>query len=191
VSTAVAMTVVEVPTADAMRTLGLTVGALLRAGDLVVLTGDLGAGKTTFAQGVGAALGVRGAVTSPTFVIAREHPSLGAGPPLVHADAYRLGGVAEVDDLDLDASLEEAVTLVEWGEGFVEGLAADRLEVRLHRPRGGGGSGGGGLGADGAGTGGTRTDGAGAGVGDEPRTVTLVGVGDRWRDVPLPGGTHG
>ena len=170
-STAVATTVVEVPTADAMRMLGRTVGALLRAGDLVVLTGDLGAGKTTFAQGVGAALGVRGAVTSPTFVIAREHPSLGTGPPLVHADAYRLGGVAEVDDLDLDASLEEAVTLVEWGEGLVEGLAADRLEVRLHRPRGAGGGG---------------EDGGG-----EPRTVTLVGVGDRWRDVPLPGGTHG
>ena len=124
---------VQVPTAEEMRELGRRLAALLRPGDLVVLSGDLGAGKTTLTQGIGAGLGVRGAVTSPTFVIARVHPALGAGPALVHVDAYRLGSLDEVDDLDLDASLEESVTVVEWGEGMVEGLAADRLEVVLQR----------------------------------------------------------
>ena len=99
----------------------------------MVLTGELGAGKTTLTQGIGAGLGVRGDVTSPTFVIARVHPSLVDGPALVHADAYRLGGLAELDDLDLDASVEEAVTVVEWGEGIAESLTAHRLEVRLDR----------------------------------------------------------
>ena len=104
---------------------------LLAAGDLVVLTGGLGAGKTTLTQGLGEGLGVRGPITSPTFVIARVHPSLVGGPDLVHVDAYRLGGVAELDDLDLDASLDEAVTVVEWGHGLAEGLAEDHLEVTL------------------------------------------------------------
>ena len=102
---------------------------VLAAGDLVVLTGGLGAGKTTLTQGIGEGLGVRGPITSPTFVIARVHPSLVGGPDLVHVDAYRLGGVAELDDLDLDASLDEAVTVVEWGHGLAEGLAEDHLEV--------------------------------------------------------------
>jgi tRNA threonylcarbamoyladenosine biosynthesis protein TsaE len=124
---------VTVPTAEAMQALGVRLAAVLKAGDLVVLSGALGAGKTTLAQGIGAGLGVRGAVTSPTFVIARVHPSLGGGPNLVHADAYRLGGSLEVDDLDLDASLEESVTLVEWGHGLVEGLAADRLDIDIVR----------------------------------------------------------
>jgi tRNA threonylcarbamoyladenosine biosynthesis protein TsaE len=123
----------DVPDADAMRTLGAALAGLLAAGDVVVLSGELGAGKTTLTQGLGAGLGVRGDVTSPTFVIARVHPSLGAGPNLVHADAYRLGGVAELDDLDLDTSLDDAVTVVEWGEGLAEGLADDRLEVRIER----------------------------------------------------------
>lgn len=123
----------EVPTADDMHALGRRLAALLRAGDLVVLSGDLGAGKTTLTQGLGAGLDVRGAVTSPTFVIARVHPSTSAGPPLVHVDAYRLGGFAEVDDLDLDASAEESVTVVEWGEGKVEELAESRLEVQIRR----------------------------------------------------------
>ena len=96
---------------------------MLRPGDLVVLTGDLGAGKTTLTRGIGA--GSRGArcVTSPTFVIARVHPSESGGPALVHVDAYRLGDLAEVDDLDLDASLDDSVTVVEWGEGLVDDLA--------------------------------------------------------------------
>jgi tRNA threonylcarbamoyladenosine biosynthesis protein TsaE len=121
------------PDADATRDLGRRLAAELVAGDLVILTGDLGAGKTTLTQGLGDGLGVRGDVTSPTFVIARVHPSLGAGPELVHVDAYRLGGAAELDDLDLDTDLDLAVTVVEWGEGLAESLAADRLEVALRR----------------------------------------------------------
>jgi tRNA threonylcarbamoyladenosine biosynthesis protein TsaE len=127
---------VAVATADEMRMLGERLAAVLRAGDLVVLTGSLGAGKTTLAQGIGLGLGVRGAVTSPTFVIARVHPPLASGPALVHADAYRLGGALEVDDLDLDASLTDSVTLVEWGHGLVEGLAADRLDIEISRATG-------------------------------------------------------
>ncbi|HXZ64884.1 MAG TPA: tRNA (adenosine(37)-N6)-threonylcarbamoyltransferase complex ATPase subunit type 1 TsaE, partial [Streptosporangiaceae bacterium] len=114
-----------------MRDLGERLSGLLRAGDLVVLSGSLGAGKTTLAQGIGAGLGVRGHVTSPTFVIARVHPSLGGGPDLVHADAYRLGSRAEVDDLDLDAELATSVTVVEWGEGLVEGLAGSYLAIGI------------------------------------------------------------
>jgi tRNA threonylcarbamoyladenosine biosynthesis protein TsaE len=116
-----------------MRALGARLATGLRPGDVVVLSGELGAGKTTFAQGLGAGLGVRGDVTSPTFVISRVHPPLGDGPALVHVDAYRLGGVAELDDLDLDTSLDDAVTVVEWGEGIAEGLANDRVEVRIER----------------------------------------------------------
>ena len=112
---------VDVATADEMRGLGRRLAADLRAGDLLVLSGPLGAGKTTLVQGIGEGLGVRGPVTSPTFVIARVHPSLRGGPPLVHADAYRLGGAAEIDDLDLDSGTDSSVTAVEWGEGLAEG----------------------------------------------------------------------
>jgi tRNA threonylcarbamoyladenosine biosynthesis protein TsaE len=122
---------IEVPTADAMRDLGRRLAAELRAGDLLVLTGPLGAGKTTLVQGIGEGLGVRGPITSPTFVIARVHPSLTGGPALVHADAYRLGGIAEIDDLDLDATTASSVTAVEWGEGLAEGLSDDRLEIAI------------------------------------------------------------
>ena len=122
---------IEIPTADAMRDLGRRLAAELRAGDLLVLSGPLGAGKTTLVQGIGDGLGVRGPITSPTFVIARVHPSLRGGPALVHADAYRLGGVAEIDDLDLDASTDSSVTVVEWGEGLAEGLSEDRLEIAI------------------------------------------------------------
>jgi tRNA threonylcarbamoyladenosine biosynthesis protein TsaE len=118
-----------VPTAAAMRALGRRLAGLLRAGDLVILAGGLGAGKTTLVQGLGEGLGVRGPVTSPTFVIARVHPSLTGGPDLVHADAYRLASPAEVDDLDLDETVASSVTVVEWGGGLAEGLATDRLEV--------------------------------------------------------------
>ncbi|MFN8193389.1 MAG: tRNA (adenosine(37)-N6)-threonylcarbamoyltransferase complex ATPase subunit type 1 TsaE [Nocardioidaceae bacterium] len=146
----------DVPDADAMRELGVELGSRLRAGDLVVLTGELGAGKTTLTQGIGAGLGVRGGVTSPTFVIARVHPSLGDGPDLVHADAYRLGGLAELDDLDLDASLDGAVTVVEWGEGLAESLSDSHLEVRIQRALGD-----------------TAT-------GLDPRVVRVRGWGPRW-----------
>jgi len=115
-----------------MRDLGRRLAALLRAGDLVILAGPLGAGKTTLVQGIGAGLGVRGPVTSPTFVIARVHPPLaGGGPALVHADAYRLGSFGEVDDLDLDTDAGSAVTVVEWGTGLAEPLAEDRLEISI------------------------------------------------------------
>ena len=123
----------EAPDAETMRGLGERVGRSLAAGDLVVLTGELGAGKTTFTQGLGTGLQVRGGVTSPTFVIARVHPSLVGGPDLVHGDAYRLGGLDELDDLDLDASLDDAVTVVEWGAGLAESLADSRLEVVIER----------------------------------------------------------
>ena len=122
---------VELAEPEDTRRLGEALGRMLRAGDLVVLTGDLGAGKTTLVQGIGDGLGVRGPVTSPTFVIARVHPSTVGGPPLVHVDAYRLHGTLELDDLDLDAAVEDSVTVVEWGHGLVEDLAEDRLEVLL------------------------------------------------------------
>ena len=126
-------TTFDVPDAETMRALGERLGGSLVAGDLVVLTGELGAGKTTFTQGLGTGLQVRGGVTSPTFVIARVHPSLVGGPDLVHVDAYRLGGLDELDDLDLDTSLDSAVTVVEWGAGLAEGLADSRLEVVIER----------------------------------------------------------
>jgi tRNA threonylcarbamoyladenosine biosynthesis protein TsaE len=122
---------VQVPTAGDMHALGRHIAARLRPGDLLILSGPLGAGKTTLVQGIGQGLNVRGPITSPTFVIARVHPPLGDGPALVHADAYRLGGVAEVDDLDLDSDTARSVTVVEWGEGLVEGLSDDRLEVAI------------------------------------------------------------
>ena len=124
------------PSSEQTREWGARLGRLLRAGDLVLLVGELGAGKTTLTQGIAAGLGVRGPVTSPTFVLARVHPSLVGGPPLVHVDAYRLGGLAELDDLDLDADLEGAVTVVEWGRGLAEQLSGDRLEVELSGPAG-------------------------------------------------------
>ena len=123
-------------TAEDTTDCGKRLAEVLRAGDLVILAGELGAGKTTFTRGIGAGLRVRGEVTSPTFVIARMHPSLGDGPPLVHVDAYRLGSIDELDDLDLDTSLDDAVTVVEWGAGVAEGLSDDRLEISLLRATG-------------------------------------------------------
>jgi len=127
------------PTVDDTRAFGRSLAAVLRAGDLVVLSGPLGAGKTALAQGIGAGLGVAGDVTSPTFVIARVHrpdPARGGRLPMVHVDAYRLGGVAEVDDLDLDADTDAALTVVEWGAGRVEQLAQEHLFVEIERPEG-------------------------------------------------------
>ena len=119
------------PTPADTRAFGQELAALLRPGDLVVLAGPLGAGKTALTQGIGAGLGVPGAVTSPTFVLARVHR--GGRVPLVHVDAYRLAGMADVDDLDLDATTDEAVTVVEWGHGLVEQLADEHLVVELDR----------------------------------------------------------
>jgi tRNA threonylcarbamoyladenosine biosynthesis protein TsaE len=150
---------VSVPGPTQMRDLGTRLATLLRAGDLVVLSGPLGAGKTTLVQGIGAGLRVRGPVTSPTFVIARVHPSLAGGPDLVHADAYRLGSRLEVDDLDLDTDADHSVIAVEWGDGLVEPLAAGYLRITITVP------------------------GPAApepGRDDEPRLVTLAGFGGRW-----------
>lgn len=119
------------PTVADTQAFGRELAALLRPGDLVVLAGPLGAGKTALTQGIGAGLGVPGPVTSPTFVLARVHR--GGRLPLVHVDAYRLRGMADVDDLDLDATTEEAVTVVEWGHGLVEQLADEHLVVELDR----------------------------------------------------------
>lgn len=118
-------------TPDETQAFGRWLGARLRAGDLIVLSGDLGAGKTTLTQGIAEGLGVRGPITSPTFVIARVHPSLVGGPALVHVDAYRLGSALELDDLDLDADLDDSVTIVEWGAGLAEQLSEQRLEISL------------------------------------------------------------
>ncbi|HWJ68264.1 MAG TPA: tRNA (adenosine(37)-N6)-threonylcarbamoyltransferase complex ATPase subunit type 1 TsaE [Nocardioides sp.] len=156
-------TMVQVPSAEDMRELGKRLSGHLRSGDVLVLSGELGAGKTTFTQGLGEGLGVRGGVTSPTFVIARVHPSLGDGPALVHVDAYRLGGQAELDDLDLDTDLDEAVTVVEWGTGLAEGLADSRLEVRIARAT-------------------ARTD---VDPDADPRVVEVDPVGLRWLGVDL------
>ncbi len=146
----------RIATAGQMRDLGRRLATRLRAGDLVILAGPLGAGKTTLVQGIGEGLGVRSPVTSPTFVIARMHPVVsGSGPALVHADAYRLGSTSEVDDLDLDTDAASGVTVVEWGSGLAEGLAEDRLEISIE----------------------PDLDGDG-------RTVRLNGHGGRWHGVP-------
>ncbi|MDD9208101.1 tRNA (adenosine(37)-N6)-threonylcarbamoyltransferase complex ATPase subunit type 1 TsaE [Georgenia sp. 10Sc9-8] len=165
-------TVLEVPDAVAMRALGGRLAGLLGAGDLVVLAGDLGAGKTTLVQGLGQAMGVRGQVASPTFIIARVHPAVRGGPDLVHVDAYRLASLAEVDDLDLDTSVAASVTVVEWGRGKVEVLAEDRLEIEIRRPHGA------------RATGGLAPDVADL-TSDAPRLVTVRGVGARWAEADL------
>jgi tRNA threonylcarbamoyladenosine biosynthesis protein TsaE len=118
-------------TTEDTQSFGRRLGRLLAGGDVLVLTGDLGAGKTTLTQGIAEGLGVRGPITSPTFVIARVHPSLVGGPALVHVDAYRLGSALELDDLDLDADLDASVTVVEWGAGLAEQLSESRLELTI------------------------------------------------------------
>jgi tRNA threonylcarbamoyladenosine biosynthesis protein TsaE len=164
----------EVPTVEAMHDLAAKTAELVRSGDLLVLTGDLGAGKTTFTQGLGDALKVRGPVTSPTFVLARTHPSLVDGPALVHVDAYRLGTAEEVDDLDLDASADRSVTVVEWGAGVAEQLndswLSVTIEVRGVRP------------IDPLGTAIDEDD---LSEDAEPRVVTIKPNGPRWAGVPL------
>lgn len=125
----------EIATAAEMEQLGRSIGAALEAGDVVVLNGPLGAGKTTLTRGIGAGLGIRGPVQSPTFVVARTHPSLVGGAPLVHVDAYRLGSAVELEDLDIDVA--GSVVVVEWGEGMAEHLAERWWQIDLVRQTGG------------------------------------------------------
>lgn len=117
--------------ADSMRELGERLGSVLSAGDVVLLIGGLGAGKTTFTQGLGKGLGVQGQITSPTYIVARVHDALADGPDLVHVDAYRLEDDLDLETVDLDASADEAVTVVEWGRGRAEGLSDQRLEIEF------------------------------------------------------------
>jgi len=124
----------EVSTSAEMEALGERIGSGLAVGDLIVLTGPLGAGKTTLTRGIAEGLGVRGPVQSPTFVIARTHPSLSGGAPLVHADAYRLDSALELDDLDVD--VDGSVTIVEWGRGKVDGLRSQWWDIEIERPVG-------------------------------------------------------
>ena len=145
--------------AEAMEALDARIASVVRRGDVVMLNGELGAGKTTFTRGFGAALGARGAVTSPTFVLARTHPTA-SGVPLVHVDAYRLGSAAEVDDLDLD--FDGSITVVEWGAGKLDGAIDAWIEIDIVRPVGGDPD------AD-----------------DAPRHVRIASHGDRWRGVAL------
>ncbi len=153
---------VSIDDPDAMARLGATIAAELQAGDVVLLSGELGAGKTTLTRGLGAALGVRGTVTSPTFVLARTHQRDGA-PPLVHVDAYRLSGADELDDLDLD--LAHSIVVIEWGAGLIEHLVDEWLAVTIDRPTG------------------ARADLDPDGALIEPRTVTITGIGPRWRNL--------
>ncbi|MFI7099952.1 tRNA (adenosine(37)-N6)-threonylcarbamoyltransferase complex ATPase subunit type 1 TsaE [Streptomyces sp. NPDC050161] len=177
-STTAIQTHVTVKSPDQMQELGRRLAALLRPGDLVLLTGELGAGKTTLTRGLGEGLGVRGAVTSPTFVIARVHPPLSGGPALVHVDAYRLGGgLDEMEDLDLDVSLPDSVVVVEWGDGKVEELSDDRLHVVIERA----------VGTD-------APDPLDTALGsdvDDVREVTVTGIGARWADAGVPELTAG
>lgn len=154
--------IIEVRTSDpeGTRRIALAIASQLRAADLMILDGPLGAGKTTFTQGLGEGLGVRGPVASPTFVIARVHPPLpeGTGISLVHVDAYRLNGGGDIDDLDLEAEMDRAVTVVEWGRGEVEYLSDSHLLVQLIRPE----------------------EVSDPDVPEEPRTIRLVPDGPRW-----------
>lgn len=157
--------------------LGLELSRDLRAGDILVLTGPLGAGKTTLTRGIGEGLTVRGPVTSPTFVLARTHPSLIGGAPLVHVDAYRLSNAMELDDLDIDFA--HSITIVEWGRGLVEQLTDSWLDIEIERPQGAGHVGAGHVGAGDTGAGDTGENEADD-LTVEPRTVTVTGHGSRW-----------
>ena len=153
-----------IATPENMEALGARLATGLVDGDLVLLNGELGAGKTTLTRGLGAALGIRGSVTSPTFVLARTHPRP-TGAPLVHVDAYRLRSAIELDDLDID--FERSIVVVEWGAGLLDGITETWLEVDIARPTGGP----------------STSSGSDAYEGPEPRTVTVTGHGKRWQEL--------
>ena len=153
------MTSLTLATPEQMADLGALIASQLDAGDIVALNGELGAGKTTLTRGLGEALGIRGSVTSPTFVLARTHPRIDGGAPLVHVDAYRLGDAAELDDLDIDFA--GSIVVVEWAAGMLDAVADAWLQVDIRRP-----------------VGGEETD-----EGVEPREVRITGHGDRWADL--------
>src|SRR6478752_3243090 len=172
-----------VTTADQTHALGAALAEVLQAGDLLVLSGELGAGKTTFTQGLGEGLGVRPGIISPTFVLVRIHPNLPdgprpGGPDLVHVDAYRLGSAAEIDDIDLENTMDSSVTVVEWGHERVEHLSDSRLEIDLHRA----------IGLGGAAASTSSSLDFDAEDTDEPRTIVMRGYGPRWADFPALAG---
>ena len=158
---------ITVNSSEQTRAAGELLAKHLRRGDLVMLSGGLGAGKTTLTQGRGSGLQVKGRVSSPTFIVARVHPSLAGGPDLIHADAYRIKDLTDLETLDLDSTLEEAITVIEWGEGKTEQLSADRLEIEIHREQGGIA---------------TSSDGVVdlAEMDDGKRTITIRPLGKRW-----------
>ena len=147
------MTTFNCTTVESTQKLGLALGQKLRAGDVLILDGPLGAGKTTFTQGIADGLKVRGPITSPTFVIYRMHPNTENGPSLIHLDAYRLNSLSEVDDLDIDSNLFNAVLVAEWGSGKLEGIADEYLVVKLNRHD------------------------------DDSRTISFLPNGNRWSDL--------
>ena len=188
------MIALTIDTPEAMAAFGARVGRQLRAGDIVALDGEVGAGKTTFTRGLGEALGVRGAVTSPTFVLARTHPRSAGLPPLVHVDAYRLSSAAELDDLDIDVAA--SIVVVEWAAGMIDGLSDSVLYIRIDRPTGGSGAVSGsdaavpGLGLDNDQDLAFHLDDGLDGLDGlddpiEPRQVTITPVGNRWREHPF------
>jgi len=146
-----------------MQAFGKQIGALLTAGDVVVLSGPLGAGKTTFVQGLAEELDVQGTVTSPTFVVSRVHKSKSTGLALVHVDAYRLTSQSDLVELDLDAT-ENTVFLIEWGKDFVSGFTDNWLEIDIDRAQ-------------------ELTDDSDPASGI--RTISVTAVGDRWSDLSL------
>lgn len=175
---------VQVGSAIETQRLAERLGRELRAGDLILLDGPLGAGKTTFTQGLGRGLGAVEGIISPTFVLARRHPNDAHGsrpgaPGLVHVDAYRLADASQVEDIDLEETLAEWVTVIEWGRGKVEGLSESRLEIEIERPQGGQRS----LSDVLAEFAADHDEDEAAAV-DEPRTLRLRGIGPRWDRVP-------
>lgn len=160
---------IRVNSPDSTRAVGELLAKQLRRGDLVMLSGGLGAGKTTFTQGIGAGLQVKGRISSPTFIVARVHPSLVGGADLIHADAYRIKDLTDLETLDLDSTLDEAITVIEWGEGKTERLSGSRLEITINRQQGG-----------------SATSDNGvidlAEMDDGKRDITIRAVGERWQE---------